>query len=153
MQVSQLEVCRRWPNTASPAVNWTACLAYVATKVKKGLSRNRNDGAILALDHNFYMDSRLRVARGIAKTETAASREVFETLKTRGHPDALSPTMSDGWGGIDDAMIAVDGQAPILRPRPTALTQKQPQPGWQYLQLVKHRNERGRLINTELRVI
>ena len=58
------------------------------------------------------MDSRLRVARGIAKTETAASREVFETLKTRGHPDARPPTMSDGWGGIDDAMIAVYGQVP-----------------------------------------
>jgi hypothetical protein len=28
------------------------------------------------------MDSRLRVARGIAKTETAASREVFEMLGT-----------------------------------------------------------------------
>ena len=42
------------------------------------------------------MDSRLRVARGIAKTETAASQVVFETLKERGHPDAPPPTMSDG---------------------------------------------------------
>jgi hypothetical protein len=30
------------------------------------------------------MDSRLRVARGIAKTETDASREIFQTLKHRG---------------------------------------------------------------------
>ena len=32
-------------------------------------------------------------------------------------------------------------------------TQKQPPPGWQYLQMVKPRDERGHLINTELRVI
>jgi hypothetical protein len=32
------------------------------------------------------MDSRLRVARGIAKNETQASIEVFQTLKRRGHP-------------------------------------------------------------------
>lgn len=51
------------------------------------------------------MDTRLRVARGIAKTETEASQEVFETLKRRGHPDAPPPTVSDGWGGIDNAML------------------------------------------------
>ena len=34
------------------------------------------------------MDSRLRAARGIEKTETLASIEVFQTLKRRGHPDS-----------------------------------------------------------------
>ena len=45
------------------------------------------------------MDSRLRVARGIAKTETEASIEVFETLKGRGHPDGPplpSPMAGEG---------------------------------------------------------
>jgi hypothetical protein len=42
-------------------------------------------------------ESRLRVARGIAKTETLASIRVFEPLKQRGHPDG-PPTISDGWG-------------------------------------------------------
>jgi hypothetical protein len=51
------------------------------------------------------MDTRLRVARGIAKTETEASQQVFETLKQRGHPDAPPPLVSDGWGGIDEAII------------------------------------------------
>ena len=32
------------------------------------------------------MDTRLRAARGIAKTETAAATIVFETLKEQGHP-------------------------------------------------------------------
>lgn len=52
-------------------------------------------------------DTRLRVARGIAKTETQAALEVFQTLKRRGHPEAPPPTISDGWGGIDEAMIEV----------------------------------------------
>jgi hypothetical protein len=58
------------------------------------------------------MDNRLRAARGIAKMETEASIEVFETLKRRGHPDAPPPTISDGWGGIDDAMVEVYGVVP-----------------------------------------
>lgn len=61
--------------------------------------------------------------------------------------------MSDGWGGIDNAMIAVYGQVPEYSGRGRPPTQKQPQPGWQYLQMIKHRDERGHLINTELRVI
>ena len=40
------------------------------------------------------MDTRLRAARGIAKTETEASVIVFETLKERGHPDKPPATIS-----------------------------------------------------------
>jgi hypothetical protein len=99
------------------------------------------------------MDSRLRVARGIAKTETDASRVVFQTLKERGHPEAPPPTMSDGWGGITEAMIDVYGQVPAYQGCGRPPTLKQPQAGWQYLQFVKHRDEHGRLLSIELRVI
>ena len=99
------------------------------------------------------MDSRLRVARGIAKTETDASREVFETLQARGHPDAPPPTMSDGWGGITQAMIEVYGQVPPYQGIGRPPTRQQPQDDWQYLQFIKHRDARGRLLSTELRVI
>lgn len=99
------------------------------------------------------MDSRLRVARGIAKTETAASRAVFQTLKDRGHPEAPPPTMSDGWGGITEAMLDVYGQVPAYSGRGRPPTHKQAQADWQYLQFVKHRDAHGRLLNTELRVI
>jgi len=99
------------------------------------------------------MDTRLRVARGIAKTETAASRTVFETLKKRGHPQAPPPTMSDGWGGIDEAMIDVYGQVPEYAGIGRPPTRKLPQPDWQYLQFIKHRDAHGRLIDTELRVV
>ena len=58
------------------------------------------------------MDSRLRVARGMGNDETLASIQVFSTLKRRGHPDGPPPTLSDGWGGIDDAMLEVYGIVP-----------------------------------------
>ncbi len=98
------------------------------------------------------MDTRLRVARGIAKTETEASIEVFQTLKRRGHPDAPPPTISDGWGGIDDAMVEVYGQVPEYRGVGRPPTQKRPLPGWQYVQVVKQR-EHGRIVGIEVRVI
>ena len=98
------------------------------------------------------MDTRLRVARGIAKTETKASKEVFETLKRRGHPDAPPPTISDGWGGIDDAMVEVYGLVPEYQGVGRPPTRKRPLPGWQYLQMVKQR-ENGRVIGIKLRVV
>jgi hypothetical protein len=97
-------------------------------------------------------DTRLRAASGIAKTETKASVIVFETLKRRGHPDKPPPTISDGWGGIDDAMLAVYGHVPPYSGRGRPPTRKQPGEDWQYLQMVKQR-ENGRVIGTELRVI
>lgn len=98
------------------------------------------------------MDNRLRVARGIAKTETEASIEVFQTLQRRGHPDAPPPTISDGWGGIDDAMVEVYGIVPEYKGRGRPPTLKRPQPGWQYLQMVKQRKN-GRVVGIKLRVI
>ena len=97
-------------------------------------------------------DTRLRVARGIGKTETEASMEVFQILKLRGHPDAPPPTVSDGWGGIREAMVEVYGKVPEYSGRGRPPTRKQPQDGWQYLQVVKKR-EKGRVVGTYLRVI
>jgi hypothetical protein len=98
-------------------------------------------------------DTRLRVARGIAKTETEASQIVFETLKRqRGHPNQPPPTVSDGWGGIREAMVEVYGHVPAYSGVGRPPTHKQPGDDWQYLQVVKQR-ENGRVIGTELRVI
>jgi len=99
------------------------------------------------------MDTRLRVARGIAKNETQASIEVFQTLQRRGHPDLPPPTISDGWGGIDDAMIAVYGLVPQYCGRGRPPTRKKAQPDWQYLQMVKQRDQHGKFQGVKLRVI
>ena len=99
------------------------------------------------------MDSRLRVARGIAKNETLASLEVFRTLKCRGHPDGPPPIISDGWGGIDEAMIEVYGVVPEYCGRGRPPTRKRARPGWLYLQMVKQRNERGQVKGIKLRVV
>jgi hypothetical protein len=80
--------------------------------------------------------------------------------------DAPPPLISDGWGGIDEAMVEVYGLVPEysgrgLRPLgerteasektpPTCLTSGR-QPDWQYVQLVKQRVN-GRVKNTRLKV-
>lgn len=99
------------------------------------------------------MNTRLRVARGIGKTETDASIQVFETLKERGHPDQPPPTVSDGWGGIREAMVEVYGTVPPYSGRGRPPTRKRPGSDWQYLQIVKVRDEQGRLLAIEERVI
>jgi len=98
------------------------------------------------------MDSRLRVARGIAKNETLASVEVFRTLKRRGHPDGPPPTIFDGWGGIDEAMVEVYGAVPEYSGRGRPPTKKRAGSDWIYLQMVKQRDERGRVNGIKLRV-
>ncbi len=98
------------------------------------------------------IDARLRAARGIGKTETEASTEVFQTLKRRGHPDAPPPTVSDGGSGIREAMVEVYGKVPEYSGRGRPPTRKRPQPGWKYLQVVKQRKN-GRVVGTRLRVV
>jgi hypothetical protein len=53
-------------------------------------------------------DTRLRVARGIAKTETEAAEQVFQTLQRRGHPEAPPPTISDGQCDLGRCLLQFD---------------------------------------------
>ena len=99
------------------------------------------------------IDSRLRVACGIAKNETLASIEVFQCLKRRGHPEGPPPTISDGWGGIDEAMVEVYGIVPEYCGRGRPPTRKKAGSDWQYLQMVKQRDEHGRMKGIKLRVV
>lgn len=127
------------------------CGPMLATRVKKSYEETAESGQFWR-STMIDFDTRLRAARGIAKTETEASVEVFATLKERGHPQAPPPTVSDGWGGIREAMVQVYGQVPDYSGRGRPPTRKQPQSGWQYLQVVKQR-QHGRVVGTELRVI
>jgi len=99
------------------------------------------------------MDSRLRASRGIGKDETEASLKVFQTLKQRGHPDGPPPLISDGWGGIDEAMLTVYGLIPDYAGRGRPPSRPKPAKDWRYLQMVKHRDEHGRLLEVTLKAI
>jgi hypothetical protein len=95
----------------------------------------------------------VRAARGIAKSETEAAIEAFEQLKERrGHRHSPPPLVSDGWGGYDEAMVEVWGKVPEYRGRGRPPTKKQPQADWQYLQMVKQR-ENGRVIGMKAKTI
>jgi len=99
------------------------------------------------------IDSRLRAAHGMGKNETEASKKAFQVLQQRGHPDAPPPLISDGWGGIDDAMLDVYGIVPEYSGRGRPPTQPKPGKDWLYLQMVKQRDEHGRLQGVKLKAI
>jgi len=99
------------------------------------------------------MDNRLRVATAIEKDETQASIGVFQILKRRGHPDGPPATISDGWGGIDEAMLAVYGLVPDYRGHGRPPTRKQPAANWLYLQMVKQHDQQGHFTGTQLKAI
>jgi hypothetical protein len=80
----------------------------------------------------------MRVARAIGKDEREVARQLMEQLKTRGHPDAPPATATDGQGSYREAMVETWGQVPEYSGQGRPPTRKRPQPGWQYLQVVKH---------------
>lgn len=98
-------------------------------------------------------DSRLRAARGFGKTEKEASIAVFRTLKERGHPDGPPPTVSDGWGGIREAMVEVYGKVPEYSGCGRPPTKKRPQPDWKYLQMIKERDGKGNFLGIRLEAV
>lgn len=98
-------------------------------------------------------DSRLRVACGIGPDETQASLEAFQILLRRGHSDKPPWLLSDGWGGIDDAMLLVYGKVPSYSGRGRPPSRPKPQANWHYLQMVKVRDERGHFKGIKLRPI
>ena len=98
-------------------------------------------------------DSRLRAARGFGKTEKEASIAVFRKLKERGHPEGPPPTVSDGWGGIREAMVEVYGKVPKYSGSGRPPTKKQPQPDWKYLQMIKERDDKGHFLGIRLKAV
>ena len=123
----------------------------LATKEKKSYPESEQSGQFWR-SCIIEIDTRLRVARGIGKSETEATVEVFQTLKRRGHPDLPPPTVSDGYNGIREAMLEVWGKVPEYSGWGRPPTRKQPQPGWKYLQIVKQRKN-GSVVGTFPRVI
>jgi hypothetical protein len=98
------------------------------------------------------MDTRLRVGRAIGKDEGEVATELMAQLKARGHPDAPPAIATDGQGSYREAMVETWGQVPEYSGRGRPPTHKKPQPGWQYLQVVKHRSG-GRLEGLTIKVV
>jgi len=98
------------------------------------------------------MDTRLRVARAIGKNESEVAIEMMEQLKSRGHPDTPPAMASDGQGSYREAMVETWGQVPEYSGQGRPPTRKQPQPGWQYLQVVKRRSG-SRLTGITIKVV
>jgi hypothetical protein len=99
-------------------------------------------------------DTRLRVGRGIGQTETEAALELWQQVKQRdAHCDSPPPLLSDGWGGQREALVQVYGQIPAYKGRGRPPTHKQPGSDWCYTQMVKLRDETGKLTGIKVRVI
>jgi len=99
------------------------------------------------------IETRLRVGRGIAKTEQQASAGALRQLKRRGHPQGPPPLVSDGFGSNREAILLVYGQVPPYKGIGRPPTRRRPVEGLRYLQVVKHHDERGRFLGTTKRVV
>jgi len=122
------------------------------TRAKKSYPETDESGTFW-ISTLLDMDSRLRVARGIGKNETEASKKAFQMLQQRGHPEAPPPLITDGWGGIDDAILDVYGMVPEYSGRGRPPSNPKPGKDWLYLQMVKQRNQQGRLQGIKLKAI
>ena len=96
----------------------------------------------------------MRVGRGIGQTETQAAIKLWRQVKQRkAHQTSPPPLLSDGWGGHREALVQVYGQVPSYTGRGRPPTHKQPGKDWHYTQMVKQRDEKGKLIEVIVRVI
>lgn len=78
----------------------------------------------------------------------------MKQIKERGHKLAPPAIATDGKGAYREAMVETWGKVPARKPGAKGLPpeKKQPQPGWHYLQVVKHR-EGGRVVEVKVDVI
>jgi hypothetical protein len=73
-------------------------------------------------------------------------------LRDRGHPDKPPAIATDGKGSYREAMVETWGQVPEYTGQGRPPTQKQAQPDWHYLQVIKHRSG-SRLTGITIKVV
>lgn len=73
-------------------------------------------------------------------------------LKARGHPHQPPPLASDGKGDYGNALLETWGEVPQYCGRGRPPSRKQPQPEWQYVQVIKERSG-SRLIGVQIKVV
>ena len=89
--------------------------------------------------------SRLRIGRGIGRTESEAAQRIWRYWRWTLGVDRPPPLVSDGWGGHHDALLEVFGKHPAHR-RTTGKD-------WHYLQVVKIHNDYKRVIGLKPRLV
>lgn len=97
------------------------------------------------------MDTRLRLGRALAKTESEAAYHAMAHLR-RYLPHNPPAIATDGLGAYREAMIATWGHVPAYcghGKRPTLL---KPGKNWKYLQIIKKRSS-GKLIGISSKVV
>ena len=73
-------------------------------------------------------------------------------IKERGHPETPPAFATDGKGAYREAMVETWGKVPPYKGHGLPPSLKQPLEGWQYVQVVKHR-EGSRVVKVEAKVI
>lgn len=79
------------------------------------------------------------MGRAIAKSEDSVADELMAQLKQRSHPQNPPAIATDGNGSYRQAMLQTWGQVPQYSGRGRPPSRQQAGAGWQYLQVVKHR--------------
>jgi hypothetical protein len=127
--------------------------ACVGNKGEKRLSRNGSYWPVLVLHLLRYGHSPAR-GPGYRQNGNGGRPERLPAPQRAARASVDTAADHVRWlGGIDSAMVDVYGQVPEYQGLGRPPTHKQPQPGWQYLQFIKHRDAHGHLIDTELRVV
>jgi hypothetical protein len=127
---------------------WT----YVGYKGKKGGRPEEDERGTFWRGTTIDLDTRLRVGRAIGKDEGVVAMVLMAQLKDRGHPDTPPAIATDGKGSYREAMVETWGQVPEYAGQGRPPTQKQAQPDWHYLQVIKHRSG-YRLIGVTIKVV
>jgi hypothetical protein len=99
-------------------------------------------------------ETRLRVGRGIGKTETEGAIELWQKVKQReAHAENPPAILSDGWGGHREALVEVYGKVTAYSGRGRPASRKKAGKDWHYVQMVKQRDRRGKLLGVIIRVV
>jgi len=127
---------------------WT----YVGHKGEKKVSRKKTPAAPSGAGRPSKLRRDCGVGRAVATTEEEVAQRLMVELKERGHPDAPPPLATDGKGAYQEALVETWGEVPPPQGLGRPPLHKQPQAGWQYLQVIKRRGG-GRLVEVQVEVI
>lgn len=117
-----------------------------ATRAKKDLPKENKRGTFwrgTALETN----TQLLVGHAIANIKEQVAQDLMKQSKERWPQQALPAIATDGKGAYREALVETWGKMPARKLSGQGLPpeKKQPQPGWHYLQVVKHR-ESGHVV-------